>query len=224
MQGFTLITGASSGLGRAVALRLPGPLLLQGRDPDRLASLLEQCPPGSESWARDLTADPLPIPPHRLQGIVHCAGSLRIQPTRLQSPADPEALFRVHLFSIQAILRGAELAPDCRVTLVSSAGARLGDAGNGLYTGAKAALEAFAACARSEGLDVRVFCPGLFLSPMGEQAIADPAVRTRLEGRYPLGLGSVEHAADLLATLHQRRLPLRILVADGGRLARAQGI
>ena len=104
----TLVTGASSGAGREIAIHLSRSrrLLLHGRDAARLAETRDRCERPSEHilWTQDLEdtvgiAAPLAAiietQDFGVDGFVHCAGRLAIAPLRLTEPRAAAAMMAV---------------------------------------------------------------------------------------------------------------------------------
>src|SRR4051812_24683713 len=94
-ETYTLITGASSGIGRETAIRLSATsrLILHGRDAARLDETRQQCttPEQHVPWLLDFNdvtriEDSLKelVSRHGLavENVVHCSGTLKILPLR----------------------------------------------------------------------------------------------------------------------------------------------
>jgi short-subunit dehydrogenase len=113
---FTLVTGASSGIGEAIARRLAAerPLILHGRDEARLNAVRESLPDPERHriWAYDLSlpvydslAAMLAASGGRVDRFVHAAGAFSIKPIRLADCRYNQWLFQVNFFSAAAIAR-----------------------------------------------------------------------------------------------------------------------
>lgn len=177
-----LVTGASSGIGAAVATAFAHEgcrLLVTGRDSDRLQRVA--CATGAEQVLADL-ADPAGLsrlveaattPPFP-QVVVHCAGIGHL--ARVDDPDDPDMLERLFAVNVrapmrltQAVLPGMRRAGVGRLVFVTSIAARLGVAGESAYAASKAALDVFAASLSAEldgsGVGVTTVVPGVVDTP-----------------------------------------------------------
>ena len=236
----TLITGASSGIGRATAVLLSaqGPLLLHGRDEARLEETRALCtnPDSHTLWPCDL-ADP-PAAGERLAELlltrglgvtrfVHCAGAVTVGPARLLDHAVLRNLLAVNLESALVLLRvllGKRTNPaafEAAVFVSSTYGIR-GGKGMSAYSASKAALDG---AVRSLALElaprarVNAVCPGGVRTPMALSQNADPEFQAREEARHPLGLGEPADVAGVIGFLlspQARWITGQTLVVDGG--------
>ncbi|MFC5949986.1 SDR family NAD(P)-dependent oxidoreductase [Pseudonocardia lutea] len=157
-----LVTGASSGIGAALALRLAGDgarLVLTGRDPERLQQVAERT--GAKAVVADLAAgvdtllDALPARPAL---VVHCAGVGAAGPLEELSPARVDELLDLNLRAPVQLTRA--LLPGLRaerghLVFVASIAA-LGVAGEAVYSATKAGLRGFADAVRIEAPEVGV--------------------------------------------------------------------
>lgn len=157
-----LVTGASSGIGAAVAQRLAGDgarLVLTGRDPERLQQVAERT--GAKALVADLAAGIdtlLGALPARPALVVHCAGVGAAGPLEELSPARVDELIDLNLRAPVQLTRA--LLPGLRVerghlVFVASIAA-LGVAGEAVYSGTKAGLRGFADAVRIEAPEIGV--------------------------------------------------------------------
>jgi len=234
-----LVTGASGGIGRACALHLAhqgAQVILTGRNAQRLHATLEALPPhpnGHTLHAADLTdtaqrdalADALPP----LDGLVHNAGIAKavlaafITPQKLAEfyPINYEApvLLNTRLLRQKKIKRGAAFV------FISSAASHFPGKGGALYSGTKAALEAYSKVLAAEyaHLGIRSNCvlPGLVHTDIYDQLsqVNDEKILASLTKRYPLGFGQpddVAHAVGFLLSPAARWLTGQNIYLDGG--------
>ncbi len=197
-----LITGASGGVGRALALRLADAgwrLAVVSRDGARLAGV-----PGAaivadvsaaEGAARAVQAasDALGSAPSRL---AHCAGSTLIAPIARTREAQYREVMAANLdsafFTLQAWLGALATAkqPGAAV-MFSSVVAGIGVANHAAIAAAKGGIEALvrslAADVSASGIRINAVAPGLMRSPMTERLVANEAAAKQVAAQYPLG-------------------------------------
>lgn len=238
-QRHALITGASGGLGRAVAQRLGRDgwgLILAGRDlarlqgayPSEAEAFAVGDPSTPEGAARILerSAQRLGQPPDAL---VHCAGAVLIAPLHRTRPEQYRACLAANLdsafFTLGAwvdALRAAQ-RPGAAV-LVSSVAARIGTPNHEAVAAAKAGVEGLARAAAatyaSSAIRVNTVAPGLMDTPAVAGLLANPQVREAAAKQYPLpGIGDPAHLADLIAWLLSpaaARVTGQVWSLDGG--------
>jgi short-subunit dehydrogenase len=177
-----VITGASSGVGAALARRLAEQGAVVGliaRRRDRLTQVLADCQktsPGSTMWVADL-ADSSDVGPLALQAwdtlggidvLVNNAAIPKRRAVTALDPDDVEAVMRVNFFApvrlILAVLPRMLERDKGTIVNVSSVGGRLGIIHESAYSASKFALcgwsEAMAVDLHGTGVSVRLIEPG----------------------------------------------------------------
>jgi short-subunit dehydrogenase len=181
-----LVTGASSGIGAAVARRLAGrvaPLVLVGRDRDRLEAVAAAT--GGRAVVADLT-DPagrdavVAAVGHAVGLVVHAAGVGAAAPLADTDPATVDAVLAADLAAPVQLTRAlwpALRAAPGHVVFVASIAA-LGVAGEATYSAAKAGLRTFADALRLEepAVGVTTVLPGAVDTPFLARRGYDRAV------------------------------------------------
>ena len=242
-----LITGASSGIGKALAVLASGMgalCVLSGRDQARLEetrSLLQGCghvtvpgdvTPGfqDEQWDRIVgAAGPL-------WGFVHCAGIEKTLPFRSSGLDDLHGISAVNVDAfwnlVQGLLRrGRHVPGELSVVAVSSAAGLHGAAGKTAYAASKGALLSLVRSLAAEYAPKRIrfncLCPGYVETPMLQSLKAlygDPEqFRRAISDRHPLGLGRPEDvaaAAVFLLSGASKWVTGTALEVDGGYAVR----
>lgn len=225
-----LVTGASSGLGRQIAIscsRLGASLILSGRDASRLSGTLSELEGGGH---RQMTSDlTVPDQVHALadfagpiDGLVHSAGIQRHVPVKLLSHQVLcqviDANFVGPVMFTQRLLYKNAIRPGGSIVFLSSSAAHIGTPGLAPYSSMKAALHGFSRCLAMEQAKrkIRVNC----ISPSAvETPMWDPAQLEAQRARHPLGLGTpddVANAAIYLLADASRWVTGSELVMDGG--------
>jgi short-subunit dehydrogenase len=173
-----VVTGASSGIGAATAIRLHeagARLVLHGRDTERLAALAERT--GGRTLAADF-ADPAAVAAavEELAGrfapvdiLINNAGIGWAGPLPEMTTADVRRTVEVNLTApielTRALLPGLRTRPRAAVVFVTSIAGRTGVAGEAVYSAVKAGVDAFAESLRFElagtGVRIGVVVPGV---------------------------------------------------------------
>lgn len=238
---YTLITGASSGIGRQTAWKLAASrsLILNGRDLPRLEETRQGCPDPERHliWPFDLKVvdqlekslvellDRGPVP---VEAFVHCAGAVHVAPLRQWELPSMCELMNVNFLSAVEIsrllvTRKVNQKHLRRMVFVSSTASRFGARGFQMYCATKAALDGFMRAVATElAPDVRVnsVLPGAVETPMTQGLLGDPAVRERLAASYPLGIGQpgdIAGVIEFLLSENANWLTGQEIVVDGGR-------
>jgi len=240
-----LVTGASSGLGRDIAVylsRLGARLVLTGRREEALretASRLEgaghlveptdlaqvDAIPG---WLKAVAGRAGP-----LHGLVHSAGVQVTRPLRMLTAAHVDETLRPNVAAAFGLTKGFRqrdvcARPRAAVVYLTSVMGLAGTPGQSLYSASKGALIAMtrslALELAPEGITVNCVAPAVVDSGMGERAkvVLTPEHYAALTGQQALGVGSGEDVAGAVAFLLAdtgRWITGTTLVVDGGYTA-----
>lgn len=151
-----LVTGATSGIGREIAItcsRLGATLCVTGRNKERLQQTLEALEgTGHRGYAHDLTSgidmeafvETIPA----LDGVVHCAGiGSRVTCKNIET-FDIENVFKINTFAPmllqKALLCAKKVNKAASIVFIASMAPDSPSAGNAVYSASKAALIAYA--------------------------------------------------------------------------------
>lgn len=198
-----LVTGASSGIGRATAVecsRMGARVIISARNEQRLKETLDKLD-GKERGHEMITADltdagqmehligSLP----ELDGVVVCAGIGHRSPVKMTKPEDIRRLFDTNFFASEELVRllfkKKLLAREASVVILASvAGNYILEPGNMAYGTTKAAINAFMKFAAKEFaprlVRVNSICPGMVETPLiGHDKVEQQAY---IEAKYPL--------------------------------------
>ena len=205
LEGKTiLITGASSGIGRATALecsKLGARCVLTARNEERLqathAALEGE---GHTLIVADLTikedVDKLVNEVPELDGLVNNAGFTKLLPIQFINEDDFQSILHVNTIApvllMQRLLKKKKLKKASSIVFTSSmAGMGASSVGNGMYTASKGAVSAFIRCAAlelsSRGMRVNAVCPAMVNTGiMDSGAVSDEQLKEDIKN-YPLG-------------------------------------
>ena len=212
LEGKTiLVTGASSGIGKAVAVecsKMGASLIVTGRNEERLQEtflLLDQAKP-NQQFAADLTqlndveklVSILPI----LNGIVHCAAIIKKLPLKFISEKALQEITSANVFApvmlSQQICRKKLLNNKGSIVFISSIASTVASLGNIMYMSTKGALNSLA---RGMALELsengtRVNCIEPALIKTNLTNVLTQADLENYEKKFPLGrFGKPEEVA-----------------------------
>jgi len=233
-----LVTGASSGLGRAAAIAMArhgATVVACGRDAGRLQATMAECPgEGHATALGDLTQDDVMDATvetaGKVDGVVHCAGISIPTPLRLAKREYVEAVFRTNyvapIMLTQRLLAKGRVAKGGSILFLASSAAYRGVAGTGIYAGSKGALVAttrsIALETAKHGIRVNCLAPDLVETPLIETSGTLQGSGEWLELQrklHPLGLGRPEdiaNAAIYFLSDASRWITGTSLLMDGG--------
>jgi NAD(P)-dependent dehydrogenase (short-subunit alcohol dehydrogenase family) len=240
-----VVTGASSGIGAAIACELAAAgtaLLLAGRDRGRLQVICERAArlgaPWCEAVGVDVTepdaADRIVDAALRADGgldvLVPCAGIFEPEPLHVATVAGFDRHMAVNVRAPYALIAAAtaHLRPGGSVVLVSSICGRAGFPGAAAYCASKGAIEMLTRALARElaRRDVRInaIAPGIIRTALNEaQLDGDRDYHDRLVARTPLarigGPDEVAPAVRFLISRDARFITGATLAIDGGWLA-----
>jgi NAD(P)-dependent dehydrogenase (short-subunit alcohol dehydrogenase family) len=232
-----LVTGASSGIGRQIALSITemgGRVVITGRDKKRLTETFEALQ-GKDN--KMLIADLLnteeteallaALP--EIDGVVNSSGTVKPFPVKFLTAEKLAETFDTNYNSqvllMSRIARLKKLKRNASVVFISSISAIHPHKGGATYSGSKAALESFSKVFALEfytlGIRSNCIAPAMVKTPMYESAEKqgskeemDAHIRT-----YPLGVGypaDVANAAVFLLSDASRWITGTTLILDGG--------
>ena len=157
-----LVTGASAGIGRGIAIACAGmgaQVILTARNIERLQETLTQLEGEGHTYiAADLTneaerrvlVEQLPI----LDGVVQCAGVGNRVPCKMLVQEDLDRVMKPNteapMLLQSLLLSEKKLKKQASVVFIASAAATMPVTGNAVYSASKAALVAYAKCLAQE--------------------------------------------------------------------------
>ncbi|MDQ6666515.1 MAG: SDR family oxidoreductase [Acidobacteriota bacterium] len=231
-----LITGASSGLGKACAKRLAAEgasLVLIGRNPETLDQSgvnggKHVCDLTDEAAVKALLAK-LKEQSGNISGWVLAAGVQDVRPLRMESQATLQNTWAIN---VQGTLGFLALALKSRIVeaggsivLFYSAAVHAGGIGLVSYAASKGAIEAatrsLALELAAQKIRVNAVAPGVIPTPMSDKYLSKmtPDAVASIEALHPLGFGKPEDVAGPVAFLlseDARWITGSVLAIDGG--------
>ncbi len=236
-----VVTGASSGVGRACSLRLGeegARLVLVGRNESALEEVAGLC--GGDVVAGDLREGEfvkafttgLRARKESIHGWVLAAGTHSLRPMMMENTEKLVDLWHSNVGTslglLTAALKARLVATGGAVVLFSSAVTRAGGAGVVSYASTKGAIEgavrSLAIEVSGQGVRVNAVAPGIVQTPMSEAYLGKlpPEQAEHARARHPLGIGSPEDVAGPVAFLlsdDARWITGTTVVVDGGLTA-----
>jgi NAD(P)-dependent dehydrogenase (short-subunit alcohol dehydrogenase family) len=235
-QGTALVTGATSGIGRATALKLAREgwdVVVQGRNPERgreVVATIESDGGRARFVAADLNdleqVRRLAAEVGSVDVLVNNAGTSWFGPAAELDSEEYDILFdgnvRAAYYLVAALAPAMAARGRGRIVNVSSMAGTIGLAGGAAYGATKAALtsmtRSWAAEFSPQGVRVNAVSPGPVYSTPAKRALIDGLAKTTLLGRG----ARVEEIADIIAFLVSDSASYvtgSVLAADGGRTA-----
>lgn len=209
-----LVTGASSGIGKGIALacaKMGATVIVTGRNAERLNETLSLMPAGDhKAFSADLTkaedidrlVDSLP----KLDGLVQCAGvGSRVackDVTQETIDHTMNANFEAPVLLQSAILRKKKMNKAASIVYIASIAAWSPSMGNGIYSASKGAIISYAQCLAQELaprlIRVNSICPAMVWTDLVLQEGVTREDLQEDEKRYPLKrYGTPEDIANL---------------------------
>lgn len=201
-----LITGASSGIGRAVAIetsKLGATVILCARNEERLAETISSCHPNEDN--RYICADlskqdeieyMIGKLPEKIDGVVHCAGVSRIAPIMFTDRKKNREVFDINFFSwceiTRLLIKKRIIKKGGSLVSISSISANeLITPANGSYGASKAAMISWNKyCALEfapKGIRVNSISPGMIDTPLIHNTEISSEELINNMSKYPLG-------------------------------------
>ena len=235
-----LVTGASSGIGRGIAIQcalMGAKVILNGRNKERLEEtlgMLEGCQHSiivadlSNQDEIEKLVNELP----EIQGWVNSAGIPKISPIKRFKFADIQEILNVNTISsmmlLSLLLKSKKIKRGASVVFISSiSGVCVGTAGDTSYCASKGAVNGFTKGAAIElatqGIRVNSINPGLIptsILQMADSIASDDTIVDKMVEKYPLKrLGKPEdigNGAVYLLSDASSWITGQNLIIDGG--------
>ena len=238
-MNYTLITGASSGMGAAAALRLSSTrrLLMASENLEQLEGIRKQCvnPNLHHLWQCDFASERENIYSSltnlmesydiQVDEYIHFAGISILLPIKNFAIPYVDKIFNVNFFSIIEILRVLQRKVNQgalkNVILISALVSQRGNVGNSVYAASKGAINSLVYTLSREmapQVKINALLPGAIKTPM--TAKLSPEYLIEMESDTPLGWGMPEDVidyVDFLLSDKSKWITGQTLFVDGGR-------
>lgn len=237
-----LVTGASSGIGRACAVtlsKLGAAVVLSARREKELQETLAMMEGSGHSifvcdFSDSAEISKLTAQAGKLDGLIHSAGIFPMSPIMFAGEDEMEEAFKVNCFSFLDLMKhyskAKNRAEKFSAVAISSVSAFAGWAGGSVYCASKGALSAAVRSLAIElapkGMRVNAICPSNVKTPLydaGAATINGEDDLKSLLSRQVLGLGMPGQIAEVAAFLLSDASSFITgvnLPVDGGYLAR----
>jgi NAD(P)-dependent dehydrogenase (short-subunit alcohol dehydrogenase family) len=232
-----LVTGASSGIGRQIAItaaQMGAHVIITGRNSERLQETKSMISSNTVSIVADLTKEEdlrsLVNEMPKLNGVVFCAGVVEYIPAKFISAEKLNTVFSINFNSqvllTQQLIKSKKLEQASSLVYISSISSLIGVPATAMYAASKAALNSFVKVIAAElaGQKIRAnaICPGLVKTPLlagAAESNLSADTFTAAEKQYPLGLGEpqdVAGASIFLLSDAAKWMTGTAMVIDGG--------
>jgi len=244
---YLLVTGASSGIGREIAVELSNSynIILNGRDQTRLEETHKNCNIENNHliWPFDLSnvnaiEDALTFllaeNNSTIAHFVHAAGYMKTVPLKMLSVDSFLSSFNVNVIAaamITKVLMKKKLNQDTlrSIVFISSNISNFGAKAFSAYASSKAAVDGLMRCLAVElapAVRVNSVLPGGVRTAMTEHMYQDTELIKRMEATYPLGLGTTKDicaAVKFLLSDDAGWITGQQLTVDGGKTINITG-
>lgn len=242
-----LITGASSGMGREMAIRFSEQyrVIVNGRNLERLQETISMCQNAEQQliWQYDLSnIDGLEESLTsflKAEGItvnyyVHCAGMMKNYPIKMVNVELLQQTFNTNVFSAELITKllvNKKLNNNSlkSIVYISSNISGFGAKAHSVYGASKGAVDAMMKSLAMElapNIRVNSVLPGAVKTMLTEHIFDDENLINRMKETYPLGLGTtsdIYEAVRFLLSEEARWITGQQITVDGGRTVNITG-
>jgi NAD(P)-dependent dehydrogenase (short-subunit alcohol dehydrogenase family) len=220
LEGKTiLVTGASSGIGQQVAIRLSqdgAKVIIVGRNAERLAETFSKLNGnGHASFQADITDEKVVkegvASLGNIQGVVHAAGITSHMPAQLIGKKQLDEVFKINfeapVLLTRFLLSQKKLVDGASLVFISTIATLHPYYGGGLYTSSKKALEGYCTTLALElaSRKMRANCisPAMVQTPMLEKVSQTLSSETMegMRAMHPLGFGTADDVANAILFL-----------------------
>lgn len=241
VRDYILITGASSGIGKFLSIKLSNKynVILSGRNREELQKVKEEC--NSENnhliWVFDLKNiediehsmhDFIESKKVSIHAFVHCAGFLKMLPLRNTSLTYLQQTMNVNVNAAVLIIKSlitkkVNNAKLQNVVFISSTASIRGAKGFNIYSASKGALDALMrslAVELAPNVRLNSVLPGSINTKMTESIYDDREIVEKMTKDSPLGLGEVSDIVEMIDFLLSEKskwVTGQQFVVDGGR-------
>ena len=237
-----IVTGASSGIGRATAIRLSeqgAEVCLFARNEKRMMETLSMMSgSGHRTFVKDFSEsggykeiyDEIISDGHKIDGLVYCAGIAKILPVNALSKNSMDESMTTNFYSfveMVSVLSKRRYHDKASIVGVSSISTRYPQKCQGLYVATKSGLNSMVSSLAIElvdkGIRINTVMPGATRTPMLEESYdgkTDEQLDYTLRQQI-LGMIEPEDVADIILFLlsdASRKITGRAIYADGGYL------
>jgi NAD(P)-dependent dehydrogenase (short-subunit alcohol dehydrogenase family) len=244
---YILVTGASSGIGREIAVELSNSynIILNGRNQSRLEETVKACNVINNHliWPFDLeninkVEDELMVFLEKnnctVVHFIHAAGQMKAIPLKMLSVDSFLSSFNVNVITaamISKVLIKKKVNQDTlkSIVFISSNISNFGAKAFSAYASSKAAIDGLMRCLSVElapKVRVNSVLPGGVRTAMTEHMYQNTDLIKRMEAVYPLGLGTTQDicaAVNFLISNNARWITGQQLIVDGGRTINITG-
>lgn len=195
-----LVTGASSGIGKGIALacaKMGATVILNGRNTERLNEVLSSLPEGEHKVLtadlsdRDAVSTMVAAMP-KLDGIVMCAGAANRVPCKSLTQNDIDYVMKTNIEApmlLQAeLLAKKKVNKASSIVYIASRAYQSPSMGNAIYSASKGAVVSYAKCLALElaprAIRVNCICPGMVWTDLITNVLNEEDLKIA-EQKYP---------------------------------------